>query len=102
PLNVVMGRVRVIAIEDPVSIRRAELEKHDIREGERLIFRTRNISIKWNSAFQMDFVYIAADAARYLAEKHVAFVGVDYMSVGGFYQDMVETHEALMRGNVWI
>jgi arylformamidase len=102
PLDVLMGPVRVIPIEDPVSIRRAELEKHHIQAGERVILRTSNISIPFNSEFRMDFVYIAEDAAKYLAEKKVSMVGVDYMSVGGFYQDMVETHVALLKAGIWI
>lgn len=102
PLAVLMGMARVIAIEDPVSVRRAELEKHAIQAGERIIFRTRNTLIPWESDFRMDFVYIAADAAQLLAEKKVSLVGIDYMSVGGFYHDMVETHVALLEAGIWI
>lgn len=102
PLKALMGEARVIAIDDPVSVRRADLVQHDIQRAERIIFRTRNVSIEWNSEFQMDFVHIAADAAQYLADQKVALVGVDYMSVGGFYQDMVETHVALLQSGAWV
>jgi len=102
PLNVLMGTARVIEIHDPVSIRRAELEKHSIQAGERILFKTQNAKLPWDGDFRMDFVYIAADGASYLAEKRVAFIGVDGMSVGGFYQDMVETHVALLGAGIWI
>ena len=29
-------------------------------------------------------------------------VGVDYLSVGGFHRDGVETHQALLGAGVWI
>ncbi len=102
PLEVLMGPARVIAIDDPVSIRRADLEKYHIQAGERIIFRTRNSQFSRDGGFQMDFVHIASDAAQYLAGQKVSLVGIDYMSVGGFYQDMVETHVALLGAGVWI
>ncbi len=102
PVQVLLGPARVIAIDDPVSVRRAELEQYDLQTGERIILRTRNTQIDWNGGFQMDFVHIAADAARFLADRKVSLVGIDYMSVGGFYHDMVETHVALLEAGIWI
>lgn len=102
PLNSLMGSARVIAVDDPVSVRRAHLEQYEIMPGERIFIKTANCSIPWDGEFCMDYVYIAADAAQYLAEKGIALLGVDYMSVGGFYQDMVETHKALLGADVWI
>jgi arylformamidase len=49
-----------------------------------------------------DFVYISQDAARYLAAQQVQTVGVDYLSVGGFFKDGVETHHALLGAGIWI
>jgi arylformamidase len=103
-LSATMGRARVIEIDDPTSIRAGELERHDVRAGERLLFRTRNSSYVWEgNSFVEDFVYIATDAARYLAERGVLTVGVDYLSVGGFGRaDIGETHRLLLGGGVWI
>ncbi len=102
PVDVLVGRSRMIRISDPVSIRKAELEAHDIQPGERILLQTQNITIPRGAPFKMDFVYIAADAAQYLADRKVGLVGVDYMSVGGFYNDMVETHKLLLSAGVWI
>jgi arylformamidase len=102
PLGVMIGPAKVIEIEDPVSRRRAAREAEDIRPGDRILFRTRNTMIPWESPFQMDFIYLAADAAHYLAEKKISLVGVDGMSVGGFYNDMIETHVALLDAGIWI
>jgi arylformamidase len=52
--------------------------------------------------FIEDFVYISREAARYLAEREVRTVGVDYLSVGGFYKDGVETHQALLGAGIWV
>lgn len=103
PLDATLGRARVLEIADPVSVKPAELEPHNIQAGERILLKTRNSTRAWASdAFVEDFVYISHDAARYLAERHVRTVGVDYLSVGGFTVDGPETHRALLTAGIWI
>jgi arylformamidase len=98
-----IGPARVIAIEDPVSVTVAELEDKEIAEGERILFRTRNSERTWASLpFDENFVYVSQEAARFLAARGVRVVGVDYLSVGGFKVDGVETHDALLRAGVWV
>jgi len=103
PFDATMGPAHVIAISDPESVKPAELRSHRVRRGERLLLRTRNSGRRWTrEAFFEDFVYLAADAARWLAERGVRCVGVDYLSVGGFHRDGRETHEALLAAGIWI
>jgi arylformamidase len=103
PLEAVIGPARVIAIEDPDSIGVAELQKHNIAAGERVLFRTRNSDIVSKSdEFQEEFVHIPHDAARYLASLRVLTIGVDYLSVGGYQTDGAETHRALLGAGIWI
>lgn len=103
PLDAVIGRARVIEIKDPEMIRTSELEHYSIEKGERLLFKTRNSSYAWKTdEFQENFVYIAPDTAKYLAEKGVRTIGVDYLSVGGFKSGGAKTHEALLGAGVWV
>jgi arylformamidase len=103
PLDATVGPARVIAIRDTKSIKREELKTQSIRAGERILFRTANSERVWKSDdFHKDFVYISQDAARYLAECGVRSVGVDYLSVGGFHEDGLETHEALLGAGIWV
>src|SRR2546423_4715430 len=103
PLDATVGPARVIEIHDGESIKPPELEPHNVRAGERILFKTANSRRCWrNDAFQEDFVYISQEAARLLADRGIRSVGVDYLSVGGFAKDGVETHEALLRAGIWI
>lgn len=103
PLAATTGRARVVAIQDPAAITAEELRRHAVAPGERLLFKTRNSERCWQTDdFVEDFVYIAQDAARYLAERKVQTVGVDYLSVGGFLRDGPETHRALLEAGIWI
>lgn len=103
PIEATVGPARVIHIKDRTAIHREELLPYGIREGERILFRTRNSERDWqNFPFDEEFVYIARDGADHLAECGVRSVGVDYLSVGGFRVDSVETHVALLGKGIWV
>ena len=103
PLDAVIGPARVIQIRDRQAIRRRELEQHEIEARDRVLFKTANSDRLWSKdEFDEDFIFIAHDAAEYLAERGVRTVGVDYLSVGGFRQDAVETHRALLGADIWV
>ena len=102
PLDATIGKARVIEIKDPRQITVAEIEPYDIQEGERVLFKTQNSNNALKSGtFVEDFVHISTDAARYLAEKKVRTVGVDYLSVGGYEGNVIEVHHALLGSGIW-
>ena len=103
PLVTAIGSARVIAIDDPESIKPDALLRYRIRRGERILFKTANSARCWDrDSFVEDFVYISAAAAEYLVERQVRLVGVDYLSVGGYFADGKETHQALLNAGIWI
>jgi arylformamidase len=103
PFNAVVGRARIIEIEDEEAIKPDELDRHEIEAGERILFKTVNSSRAWKSdEFYEDFVYISKEGAGYLTMKKVLTVGVDYLSVGGFRKDTAETHHALLGAGIWV
>jgi arylformamidase len=103
PLDATIGPARVIEIKDRVSIKPADLIPHRLKKGERILFKTRNSKRSWKmDRFDEDFIYIAQEAAQLLVNKGVQTVGVDYLSVGGFKKDGVETHQILLGAGVWV
>jgi len=103
PLDATVGKARVIGIRDMESIKREELIPHAISPGERILFKTANSGHSWDSdRFDEDFVFISQDGARFLAECGVRTVGVDYLSVGGYREDGLETHAALLGAGIWV
>jgi arylformamidase len=103
PLDATIGPCRVIEIKDKVSVRVEEIARERIKPGERILFKTRNSRRSWNrDNFDEDFIYISKEAAAYLAKARVRTVGIDYLSVGGFRKDGVETHHALLGAGIWI
>jgi arylformamidase len=103
PLDIALGRARVIRIEGEEPIDRGQLEGLDIQGGERILFRTRNSDRSWwERDFDPSFVHVSVEAAEFLGEVGVALVGVDYLSVGGYESDGAETHRALLGAGAWI
>jgi len=103
PLDITVGRARVIEIQDAESIKPEELLPHKIRRGERILFKTRNSSWAWQTdEFVEDFVFISREAATYLSKIGVRLVGVDYLSVGAFTGEGSQTHRSLLEEGVWI
>jgi len=103
PFEATIGAARVIQIADKESIKPQELQQQRIKAGERILFKTRNSEQSWRSnAFDEDFVYISKEGAQFLAERKVRTVGVDYLSVGGYKRDGVETHHALLGAGIWV
>ncbi|MGP0074408.1 MAG: cyclase family protein [Bryobacteraceae bacterium] len=103
PIAAVIGRARVIDIQDREAIRIAELEPHHLAKGERVLFKTANSSTCWKTDhFDKKYIYIPPETARYLAEYGVQTVGVDYLSVGAFDGGGPETHRILLEAGIWI
>ena len=103
PLDATIGPARVIPIVHPNAIHPEELEGHRLRAEERVLFRTRNSERCWKTdRFVEDFVYISAAAAKYLVQRKVRTVGIDYLSVGGYVHDGVETHQILLGAGIWL
>lgn len=103
PLDATIGPCRVIEIKDNEAIKPAELKAHKLKKGERILFKTRNSRRSWKTdAFDEDFIYISKEGAQHLVDCGIQTVGIDYLSVGGFKKDGVETHQILLGAKMWI
>ena len=80
-LSVFYGPCRVLDMTASVgAITRADLAPANIQKGERVLLKTSN-SARGFTEFYPDYVYLASDAAAYLAGVGVALVGIDALSV---------------------
>lgn len=103
PWEAVVGLARLVEIRDTESIKVAELKTLNLQPKERILFKTQNSKRSWKQPeFDKHFVYISKDAAQYLADSGIQTVGIDYLSVGGFFRDGIETHHALLGAQIWI
>jgi len=103
PLDAVIGPCRVIEIKDADSVKPAELTKHKLRKGERILLKTRNSRQQWwEEDFDTRFIHISKEAAQHMVDRDIRTIGIDYLSVGGYQRDGVECHQVLLGAGVWI
>jgi arylformamidase len=105
PLDATVGPARVIAIKDKESIKAAELKKHNIKKGERVLFKTRNSPSGYaGEKFDEDYCYLEDDGADYLVERGVKLVGIDFITIGTIkrMENITHTHEALLSAGIYI
>jgi arylformamidase len=70
---------------------------------QRLLLKTRNSEL-WAAGvtkFRNDYVALSADAARWVVDRGIRLVGIDYLSVQ-CYEDNPLTHQILMKAGVII
>lgn len=101
-LGILVGPALVAVLPDVASIANEDLAALDLPRGtERLLLKTRNSRL-WSAdvtEFREDFVALTADAARWVVDRGIKLIGVDYLSVQRF-QDGPETHRILLGANV--
>lgn len=101
-LDSLIGLAKVFVIKNTVSITLDEIRKLQITEGDRVLFKTRNSEKNWATMpFQKNYVYLETDAARYLCDKGVRCVGIDYLSVSGM-ENSEEVHRLLLEKDIII
>lgn len=101
-LSVLVGPAHVLEIENPKEITPGDLEKNWPREKvDRVLFKTPN-SILWEkypSDFVKDYCALTEEGARWLLEKKVSLIGVDYLSVQRFGDSPI-VHQLLLEAKV--
>jgi len=105
PIELLIGEGQVVEI--PEAVREIDVDiltRVGIKYGiQRVVFKTSN-SRFWDRKdpeFHKDFVGLNEGAARYLIDRGVRLVGIDYLSVAPF-TNVVPTHIALLEAGVAI
>ncbi len=102
-LDVLVGWARVVQVDDSVNDITAEvLENLKIPvDTMRLLIKTRNSNLwaQGHTTFDEQYVGVSEDGARWLVERGVRLIGVDYLSVSPF-ADPVPTHIVLLEAGV--
>lgn len=103
PLELLMGRTRVIGIGSRDRIGADTFREQDLADVNRVLFKTRN-SYLWERGqeFVETYVYLTLDAASLLVKAGIKVVGIDYLSVDRYNYDQPEVHLKLLENGVII
>lgn len=100
PLEILMGKTRVVELRDRERVERADLEALDLRDDLRVLLKTRMSGQLLKAGYQQDHVYLTEDAALYLVQAGLKLVGFDYLSIDRFSNAAFPAHHALLGAGV--
>jgi arylformamidase len=102
PLDLLIGRARVVEIGHRGGIGAEDLAAAGLREDIRVLLKTPNSRLWSSTTFHEDYAHVTEEGARYLVEQGVKLVGVDYLSVEQFKKPGAPAHHALLSNGVII
>jgi arylformamidase len=102
PLEQLVGPARVVDLPGVAAIGESELKSQDWEGVERVLFRTDN-SFHWrDTGFWKQFVYLEPQGARFLVEKGIRLVGIDYLSIDRYGSEDHASHFVLLKKSIVI
>jgi arylformamidase len=102
PLEILLGKARVLEVRVRERVERADLEVLDLRDDLRVLLKTRMSGQLLKPGFQEDHLYLTEDAAIYLVQAGIKLVGFDYLSIERFGSADFPAHHALLEAGVVI
>jgi arylformamidase len=100
PLDLLIGRARVIELDTRTGIDAAQLAAVDLTDDIRLLIKTHNSRLWGSAVFHEDYVGVTESGAKHLVEHGIKVVGVDYLSVEKFHTPGAPAHHALLGAGV--
>ena len=98
PLEMLLGRVRVIEIRSRKGIGPDELSEFDLSEDVRVLIKTSNSRLWASPEFNPDYVGVTEAGAQHLIGHGIKVLGVDYLSVEQFKKPGAPAHHVLLGG----
>jgi arylformamidase len=96
PLEMLCGRARVVELTTRRSVTAEDLAGFDLREDVRLLLKTHNSRLWGTPEFHQDFIGVTEGAARFLVDRGVKVLGVDYLSVEQYKTPGAPAHHVLL------
>jgi arylformamidase len=100
-LERLLGPARVIDVGRVERIEAKDIETAGIAAHDRVLFKSRNSQHWGETGFRSDYTCLSTKAARWLVERGVWTVGIDYLSIGCM-DSGIETHRALLGAGICI
>lgn len=100
PLEKLCGPARVVHVPAARDVVVGDLEAAGIVDGESVLLRTANEDRWATGVFDEEYHALSIEAARWLVQRGVAAVGVDYLSVDRYDSPGKPVHYALLEAGV--
>ena len=98
--EVLLGKARLFQLPDAQRLDGSLFKNLDLRGVTRLLLGTRNSIMLGKPGFDLNYVSVTEDGARYLVERGIELLGVDYLSVEEFHKEGHAVHKTLLRAEI--
>lgn len=104
PIEIFVGPCMVVEIDTETLIGKNDLQRCKFNGHTRILIKTKNSRLWANnvSSFETNYVALGIDGAKYLAERNIILVGIDYLSIEGFRARDFPVHKLLLKNNIII
>ena len=96
PLELLIGRARVIQIDSRAGVAAEDLDAIDLSDDIRILIKTHNSRLWGSPEFHTDYIGVTESGAKHLVEHGIKVVGVDYLSVEQFRHPGAPAHHVLL------
>ena len=100
--EVLVGPARLFQLPEISRVDRQVLESLELQGVTRVLFGTRNSALLKRGQIDMHYASISADAARYIVERGIKLVGLDYLSVEEYQKEGRPAHHTLLEAGIVI
>jgi len=80
----------------------SDLDKFDIKKGDRILLKTGNYKLLYKKEFSTDYISLSLEAAEYLAKKEIFLVGTDFLGIEKKGSVGHPVHKALLKAEIVI
>jgi arylformamidase len=101
-LEALVGPGVVLDMRGKSQVDRQALEEASIEDHTRILLKTDNGPLLSGPSFRKDYVHLTEDGARYLVERKVCLVGIDYLSIERYNNPGAPVHHILLESEVVI
>lgn len=102
PLDALVGPGVVLDVRGIPFVDAAALARSSLGDFKRVLLKTDNGAALLERAFREDYVHLTEDGARYLVERDVRLVGIDYLSIERYRNPEAPVHHILLTSRVVI
>ncbi len=102
PLEALVGPGVVLDMRGKSHVDRQALEEAPIEDHTRVLLKTDNGQLLLDPSFRKDYVSLTEDGARYLVERKVCLVGIDYLSIERYMNPGAPVHRILLESGVLV
>ena len=100
PLEMLIGRARVVEVRARGGIGAEELADANLSEEVRLLIKTSNSKLWGSPEFRENYIGLREAGAKFLLAHGIKVLGVDYLSVEEFKRSGAPAHHVLLGGGV--